>query len=548
MNAPKLHPTYIITISIGDISRTQLWDASKPKALGHTIPWSAVHTPQGIRLRHRSGRFCEIKPEIIEKELQVKVPELESGPGKFPVLLKIKRADEIPPVYQTHPIVDGSGEWEVYECLGPWIRDAVKLGKKYSAVVRRKTAFTVTPKFGDFVVRVLDPVVEVSGDGVPSELGDRRTMTLRASQLASATLRHGMRVWRFRQVDPKAAAFADRPVFHTLDPEQRWFRRSFAAATLLFFLLLLIGTIFEGVKEDDKDKEEAQFAKIIFKRPPPSEGPSAISPEPPAPAPKAPVVVAPPAQAPVTTPPPAVQPKPQATASAAPKAPPAAVPTKPATAPAPKVSAAVLQAQKLQNSMKGLMGMTSLLAKSNVAPAPTGAAAGQMLAAKPGDRVGSAGSVPKASALGSQNVAVGYADGGGSADGSVSYSGSLHGKAQGKAGGGFVSMAEGDGMPTVSDDGLRREDIARVINEHISEIRYCYESAILRKPNLEGKIVVGFTISKSGSVKSTSVKDSSIQEPGLDKCLLSRLATWKFPQPKGNIDVSVVYPFVFRRL
>ncbi len=49
-------------------------------------------------------------------------------------------------------------------------------------------------------------------------------------------------------------------------------------------------------------------------------------------------------------------------------------------------------------------------------------------------------------------------------------------------------------------------------------------------------------------VKVSEVKTSTLPDPRLDDCILRRLNTWKFPNPKGGIDVAVTYPFIFKTL
>ena len=115
-------------------------------------------------------------------------------------------------------------------------------------------------------------------------------------------------------------------------------------------------------------------------------------------------------------------------------------------------------------------------------------------------------------------------------------------KGQGQA---FVSM---DVAGAAVDEGLTKDEVGEVIHRHLSEVRYCYESAMIRSPDLEGKLMVNFTIAGTGMVKSTEVKSSTLPDPRLDDCILRRLATWKFPNPRGGIDVAVTYPFIFKTL
>ena len=47
----------------------------------------------------------------------------------------------------------------------------------------------------------------------------------------------------------------------------------------------------------------------------------------------------------------------------------------------------------------------------------------------------------------------------------------------------------------------------------------------------------------------TDVKaKSSSGDKGLDECLTERIAKWKFPSPKGGVDVAISYPFIFKAM
>lgn len=98
------------------------------------------------------------------------------------------------------------------------------------------------------------------------------------------------------------------------------------------------------------------------------------------------------------------------------------------------------------------------------------------------------------------------------------------------------------------DEGLTREEVGEVIHKHMSEIRYCYESAILRQPHIEGKLNLAFTVEGSGAVKTVEIRSSTLADPGLDDCILRRLRSWQFPKPRGGVDVAVTYPFIFKSL
>ena len=105
-----------------------------------------------------------------------------------------------------------------------------------------------------------------------------------------------------------------------------------------------------------------------------------------------------------------------------------------------------------------------------------------------------------------------------------------------------------DPRSTFVEEGLTREEVSLVVQAHLSEVRYCYESSLLYRPKIEGKIQVQFKIGPLGKVKIASVQSSSVDMPKLDSCIVERLKTWAFPHPKGGVEVGVSYPFIFRTL
>ncbi len=118
-------------------------------------------------------------------------------------------------------------------------------------------------------------------------------------------------------------------------------------------------------------------------------------------------------------------------------------------------------------------------------------------------------------------------------------------------GGGIAGTSDWVNLDTLAanvQEGLSKDEVGEVIHKHMKEVRYCYETAMMRVPDLEGKLVVAFTIGRAGSVKTSAVSSSTLPDSRLNDCILGRLAGWKFPQPKGGIDVAVTYPFLFKTL
>ncbi len=206
--------------------------------------------------------------------------------------------------------------------------------------------------------------------------------------------------------------------------------------------------------------------------------------------------------------------------------------------PTKATNTAVAQAfrtKAVQNAIQGLLkgGLSKFAMTANAKTA------GRMIASVgttggPGSNLGTLASAM----MGNQNIGVASVGGG---------SGYGAGTAAGVAGqgGSFVGLDTG---ASEVDEGLTKEEVGRVIHAHMSEIRYCYESAMLQNSNLEGKIMIDFKIGPNGMVNGANEKESGISDPRVGSCVTRRLMTWPFPHPRGGVTVSVSYPFLFKTL
>lgn len=90
---------------------------------------------------------------------------------------------------------------------------------------------------------------------------------------------------------------------------------------------------------------------------------------------------------------------------------------------------------------------------------------------------------------------------------------------------------------------LPPEVIQRIVRQNFGRMRACYQQALLRDPNLAGRISTRFLIGRDGSV-ATAASDGDIQDPVFRGCVANAFMRLSFPQPEGGV-VSVVYPIVF---
>lgn len=93
---------------------------------------------------------------------------------------------------------------------------------------------------------------------------------------------------------------------------------------------------------------------------------------------------------------------------------------------------------------------------------------------------------------------------------------------------------------------LSKEVIRRVVRRHQNEVRFCYEQELNQRPDLEGRVTIGFIISPTGAVQSSSVADSTLGNSRVETCIASAVRRWSFPAPDGGGIVVVNYPFLLQ--
>lgn len=140
---------------------------------------------------------------------------------------------------------------------------------------------------------------------------------------------------------------------------------------------------------------------------------------------------------------------------------------------------------------------------------------------------------------------VGSGSGGGGTLGSIgvgaygSRGASLAGGRQGKAAGSLPEVLWG---PLQVRGALSAELIARILRRHLPEVKFCYESQLVRHPGLEGLVTLRFVISSLGAVLTSSVQSTTLGSPAVEQCLASAVRRWEFPRPRDGL-ADVTAPF-----
>ncbi len=90
---------------------------------------------------------------------------------------------------------------------------------------------------------------------------------------------------------------------------------------------------------------------------------------------------------------------------------------------------------------------------------------------------------------------------------------------------------------------LDEETVRKVAERNQASLKYCFQKAQMRNPNLQGKIVVEIVVDPEGKVSNVSVKESTIDDQEMVGCVLRMIRRWQFPAPGG--EVTIVFPLVF---
>jgi TonB family protein len=96
----------------------------------------------------------------------------------------------------------------------------------------------------------------------------------------------------------------------------------------------------------------------------------------------------------------------------------------------------------------------------------------------------------------------------------------------------------------VTAGGLSKEEVRRVVQRNLAQVRFCYSQELQSNPDLEGRVSVQFHIAPSGAVQSSQVASSNMGNAAVEQCVAQAARRWSFPQSPGLTVVT--YPFLFQ--
>lgn len=139
---------------------------------------------------------------------------------------------------------------------------------------------------------------------------------------------------------------------------------------------------------------------------------------------------------------------------------------------------------------------------------------------------------------------------GGQGASSLKSLGSTLGKGEGIGSGGkqagVVDGSGGSGAGVEALGGLTKEDIRKALAEHRRAIRNCYEVALIKRKDLEGKMSFKWKVSPAGPVEVIDLISTEFNLPSFEACVQGVVQGIVFPKAPNGQPTTVKYPFVFQ--
>jgi TonB family protein len=598
---------FIVKVTVGGATASKTWNTESELTLGHPMRWVLERSSKGVQVRNvEDGSVREFTEAQLAKSGELELPESDAR-LRSAFKVELMALDLLPPAYETHgPDHNKSGEeLRIYETKGLWTTRDEVFADSFTSHVEGKPVFAIDRQSGSALrVRSFRDGIQVGGVA----LAKGKSRDLELADLAGNEIQHGEFKWKFERLKSVAAPKMDALVEADEAQFKTTLKRSMAFVAVCALISLFIpkgeetvapqptrfvfkktvkGYMTSAAKGDRSARDFSQGQNRSAAKPRGSDKPvsgekvqkarkgSELAQQK-KPAPAAKPVAKAAAQKPVQ----AKSAPAKMVAKAAPQKPhmkpktvarptvvsqnaPKAAPIAPRGRVLPTAGKPVAKAQPAKPKPDALANsaISKLLGSSALKSATAGAASGGVSRMKvgAGNEAGELGELARGRSALDETAGVAGGDGVGARRIEVTGSGGGSGFRGGEGigyGRGSHAAVNGQGKSFVSLDtsasdvaeGLTKDQVGRVIHKHMSEIRYCYESAMIRTPDVEGKLAVNFVIGGNGTVKRAGVGQSSHGDSKLDNCVMDRLVRWKFPQPRGGVDVAVNYPFVFKTL
>lgn len=558
--------SYLVKLSAGDSDSSRIWNSRKPLTVGHPFRWVMEQEEGGVRIRGENQEQF-LKHSDIEKTASI---VLGSGAKNSGLRLELRPVGTVAAASAGQEKVGSS--LRIFYCKNSWTVDSSELTRTFVARIDGKKVFKL--KGNESGVYAPNELIEMTSfvDGITfdTKMKAGETRRLAFSALSGSMIQFGESNWKLVsfEKDSTAKPFSTGAL---ADAESNLFKKTLKGAIAAMFVASVIAWFVPNspvvAKKDEKVRilltAKKKVVKGLMTAAPTGDprardtsigtkGSSKNAGK------KGTRVAATKKVAPSgKMAPKRVAMKKSSPAKAKPAAPSrmAKAPTKVARArpvavsrPAPVQHSELFKTLSSSSFKKTARSLVAGNASGSGKGAADSVAEARSLGSSSGSgrgNLGGTGGVSTRSAAVSGFGGGGMGDGdGGPGSAGAGYGRGSHSKVSGQ-GKSFVSMDTG---ASEVDEGLTRDQVGRVIHAHFNEIRYCYESATLRSPDVSGRVTMKFSINAPGDVLTAGIGSSTVGDRRFHDCIVSRLKGWKFPKPRGGIVVAVAYPIMLKSL
>jgi Ca-activated chloride channel family protein len=95
--------------------------------------------------------------------------------------------------------------------------------------------------------------------------------------------------------------------------------------------------------------------------------------------------------------------------------------------------------------------------------------------------------------------------------------------------------------------GLSKEDIRKAVKQKIPSIEICYQQALDKKPNIQGRVTLQLVIDSIGEVTKVTLISSKLNDKNLEQCILQKIKELTFLTPEGAQKVTVTISFDLKK-
>ena len=98
--------------------------------------------------------------------------------------------------------------------------------------------------------------------------------------------------------------------------------------------------------------------------------------------------------------------------------------------------------------------------------------------------------------------------------------------------------------PSAGAAPLSFSTVKSIINRNTPRVRACYEKQLKENPDIQGKVVVAWTIRATGASSGARVVRNTTGNRTMQSCITRAVGQFRFPESAASFDIE--YPFVFR--